>query len=104
MISSEQLVWDEWNVAHIAKHGVTRPEVEQIFSNDHAIRQTYGNRLLVLGVTEQERVLAVILHPKAENLYYVVSARSANRQERRDYQQELNEGGEAASEINQHNK
>ncbi|MEZ4671465.1 MAG: hypothetical protein R3E39_26475 [Anaerolineae bacterium] len=86
----------EWNVAHIAKHDVTRLEAEQIFTNDHAVRQTYGNRLLVFGMTEQERVLAIILHPKPESRYYVVSARPANRQERRDYQQELNEGGDAA--------
>lgn len=96
MISPEQLIWDEWNGTHIAKHEVTRLEVEQVFVNDHTVRQTYGNRLLVLGMTEQERVLAVILHPKPENRYYVVSARPANRQERRDFQQELNEGGEAA--------
>ena len=49
------LVWDEWNRDHIAKHGVTPSEVEE-----------------VVGAV-----------PGKTGFYYPFSARSASRKERR---------------------
>jgi uncharacterized DUF497 family protein len=79
------LDWDAWNVAHIAKHGVTRTEVEEAIEGDTVARASYKRRWLVLGATHVGRVLAIVIgqSPAQPGLYYVFSARPADRSERR---------------------
>jgi uncharacterized DUF497 family protein len=57
--------WDEANLAHIARHGITRAEVEQAFLDPSA--RVEGNairegevRFQMLGETHAGRVLTVI--------------------------------------------
>lgn len=95
MIEIPLLVWDEWNVAHIARHGVSPEDVEQVCHADHHVSETYDGRLRLIGLTAQGRMLTVILAPKDEGVYYPVTARSASKKERALYRAEL-EGGEAA--------
>lgn len=92
-----KLLWDEWNVEHIARHDVTREEVEQACQGRLAIRETYSGRFMAIGTTKAGRILAIILHPKPETAFYVVTARTADRKERRIYQSETQEGGEQAA-------
>lgn len=97
VIEVRKLVWDEINTAHIKRHDVTKDEVEQVCEGSFAVRETYGGRLMVIGATTSARLLAVVLHPKAEGMYYVVTARTADRKERRIYQAEIQKGGEQAA-------
>ena len=69
VIQIKKLIWDEWNIEHITRHGVTKAG----------------------------RTLAVVLHPKTKDAYYVVTARIADRKERRIYQTEIQKGGEQAA-------
>lgn len=82
-IKKSDLVWDEWNIEHIAKHNVTRVEVEETFARTVRAKKSYKGRLLVFGKTKGKRFLAVALE-KEERGYYVLSARNASRKERRD--------------------
>jgi hypothetical protein len=41
MIFIRRLVWDSWNVAHIARHEVTPDEVEEVCHGEHIASQTY---------------------------------------------------------------
>lgn len=82
-IKKSDLVWDEWNIEHTAKHNVTRTEVEEIFARTVRAKKSYKGRLLVFGKTKVKRLLAVALE-KEERGYYVLSARNASRKERRD--------------------
>lgn len=88
------LVWDEFNEAHIARHQVSRDEVEQVCSGEVLSAETYAGRLRVIGATTEGRMLTVIMAPKGETTYYVVTARSASRAERKVYLRWR--GGEAA--------
>lgn len=81
-----KLVWDEWNVAHIARHGVSQTEVEEVCQADPMLSQTYNDRLRVVGSTKAGRILTLILAPRDEGVYYPVTARSASRKERKRYQ------------------
>lgn len=49
MIFLRKLVWDSWNVAHIARHEVTPNEVEEVCHGEYIVRQTYDDRLLLIG-------------------------------------------------------
>ena len=93
VIVIHELIWDEWNKAHIARHDVMKEEVEQVCKSDFIVFDGYAGRFIVVGVTEVGRVLAVILDPEPEEgVYYPVTARPADRRERRDYFAE--KGGE----------
>lgn len=82
-IRKSDLVWDEWNIEHIAKHHVTRAEVEQIFARAVRAKKSYKDRLIVFGKTKSRKLLAVVLEKELRG-YYVLSSRNVSRKERRD--------------------
>ncbi|MBI3330420.1 MAG: BrnT family toxin [Nitrospinae bacterium] len=87
MLTINRLIWDTWNVAHIARHHVTPEEVEEVCHGQPVTSRTYKGRLRVVGPTRRRRLLAVILAPtQDEGVYYPVTARPADRKERRIYQ------------------
>ena len=83
-----RLIWDDWNVAHIARHDVVPEEVEQVCHGHYIVREGYKGRIMLIGPTRAGRMLAVVLDPEADDTYYVITARPAGRRERRVYQQE----------------
>lgn len=87
MVSINRLIWDPWNVGHIARHEVTPAEVEQVCTSAFIARQSYAGRILIIGPTNDNRILAVVLDPQDDGDYYVVTARPASRRERRRYQE-----------------
>ncbi len=85
-MKSERLIWDNWNREHIKKHGVSEQEAETVANDQSSIRmKTYGNRLMVLGITRGERLLTVILSYEKQKNPYVVSARDMSKKERKIY-------------------
>ena len=82
-----RLLWDPWNIAHIARHGVTQHDVEEACARILSTRNSYGGRILLIGSTSDNRILAVVLEPEGSGEYYVVTARPASRRERRPYQE-----------------
>ena len=98
MLYIGQLIWDNGNIAHIARHQMVPEEVEQVCHSEPILWQAKAkkDRLFNIGPTSKGRVLVVILDKEdANDVYYVVTARTANRAERQMYQQQK-EGEEAA--------
>ena len=72
---------------HIARHGVTVEEVEEVvFGNPFSTRTRQG-RYGLIGQTEAGRYLTVILAPRGHGVYGLVTARDATLSERRRFQQ-----------------
>jgi len=70
------------------RHGITPEQVEEACYGDSTlikVEETYKNRLLLLAPRDNGRLLAVVLVPEGEGVYYPVPARPTNRQERRRY-------------------
>jgi uncharacterized DUF497 family protein len=89
MLFVRRLIWDTWNIAHIARHDVIPDEVEEVCHGQPMTSQTYKGRLRVVGPTRSRRMLTVILAPTDEpGVYYPVTARPADRKERRSYEQQ----------------
>ena len=69
--------WDEANLDHIARHGVSREEAEQVILNDPVDgwrqHQDGEERFMQIGVTNAMRVLVVIVTWRGD-LVRVVSA------------------------------
>lgn len=85
-----RLHWDAWNREHLQKHAVSPEEAEEVAENEPVVRETYKQRLQLIGRTRARRVLTVIVGqvPGQAGVYYVFSARPASRQERRFYEQQ----------------
>lgn len=92
MLLVRRLSWDNWNIAHIARHGITQDEVEAVcHGNPTLFKQSYKDRLVILGPNQDGRILAVIIGPvpnEPSGVYYAFTARPADRAERRFYDQE----------------
>ena len=89
MAPIERLIWDPWNVGHIARHDVTIREVEETCAGTFTSRHSYAGRILIIGSTNDSRILAVVVEPEGDGAYYVVTARPASRRERRRYQEHI---------------
>ena len=88
MVNVQLLIWDEWNVDHIACHGVAPKQVEEVCHGKHVVRETYGGRLMIIGQTEDKKLLAMVLAPKDKSKYYLITAYIASGKLRRIYYQE----------------
>ena len=75
MISVRKLIWDSWNVSHIARHHVVPDEVESICHGlPLVLRGQQKNRLLLIGLTEEKRILTIVLEPIRNGIYYPITA------------------------------
>lgn len=82
-----KLIWDEWNVAHIARHKVVTEEVEGACHGDPLVQAGKKGRILLIGPTKEERIITVILDHEGHGKYYPVTARDASRKEKKLYKQ-----------------
>jgi hypothetical protein len=55
------LRWHPGILAHIARHGVTLREVEEVNRTEPIVRTSHSGRLLVIGPTLAGRMLTVVL-------------------------------------------
>lgn len=79
-----KLVWDEWNIDHIAKHDVSTEEVEEVCLEKRIIINKVGRqKLRVLGQTYVGRYLAIFLANRGGGNFYPISARDCALKERR---------------------
>ena len=80
--------WDQANIGHIARHGVTPLEIEQMFANGvgHAgFEHTEGeDRYTVIGHTNSLRVLLAVWTYR-NGLVRTITAREAGKRMREDY-------------------
>ena len=92
MLFVGELIWDKWNVEHIARHDVLPEEVEEVCNKNPFVSETHSGRLRLIGLTKNDRMLTIIVAPKELGTYYPVTARPASRKERRKYKEQ--KGGE----------
>ncbi len=72
MLRILQLIWDDWNEEHIARHGVTRDEAEEVCFNQSSLGvRIRRGRYRVIGQTDAGRYLTVILDFAGKRQHYV---------------------------------
>ena len=83
------LLWDDWNVEHIARHGVNPGEVEEVCLDEETLFFRAGRRRYrAIGRTVAGRYLTVFLDHMGGGDYYPVTARPADDGERRLFQRQ----------------
>jgi len=80
-------VWDEHNVEHVGRHGVTADEVEEAMLDARRLVMPAYNvegerRFAILGATEAGRLLFVV-YTKRDKCIRVITAREAAYLKRR---------------------
>lgn len=88
MLVIRRLIWDSWNIDHIARHDVTPKEVDEACHSDHSVRETHEGRLMVISPARSGKLLAIVLAFKEEGVYYPITAWPASGKLRRIYKQE----------------
>ena len=81
-IKVTELEWDAWNLEHIKKHGVSQVEVEEAITRVKAYRKGYEGRVVLIG-RSGTRILACLVKKQRLGKYYIVTARDADKKERR---------------------
>ncbi len=86
-----ELLWDQYNEAHIARHAVTSAEVEDVVFGPSTRWEVQTShrlpRLVALGPTSQRRLLFVVCEmPTSTGTSVCVTARPATDREQRFYQ------------------
>ena len=81
------LIWDEVNVEHIARHRVEPHEVEQAIWDDPHVRRGPGkSRYRLYGQTDGGRYLFIVLDREYDDVFYIVTARDMDKREKQQYQ------------------
>lgn len=96
VIEIVELLWDEHNIAHIARHKVTTSEVDDVVFGESTVFATSdryrAGRVVAYGRTRAGRSLIVFLdRPVAGGRSYVVTARTMKPREERDFRAVLGE-------------
>lgn len=88
--------WDEQKAArNLAKHGVSFSEASTVFDNplaaifDDEAHSANELREVIIGHSEQGRLLVVVFTERVERVVRLISARQATKQERHDYEENL---------------
>jgi uncharacterized DUF497 family protein len=82
--------WDEENTAHIARHGVSLGEAEQVLEQDPLILRTEDQKYLAYGQTEAGRYLLVVFAWRPKRIIRVVTARPMTDGEKKNYRRRRN--------------
>lgn len=77
--------WNEWNLTHIGRHGVTPQEVEEVAFDDDPHVRKMGTVRYLYGYTLAGRYLFTVYLLREPGVAWVVTSREMDEQERRLY-------------------
>ena len=92
-IEVEEFDWDWGNIAkNLIKHGIECREAEEVFFDEKSLlgedsrHSAQGKRFFLIGKNYQGETLVIIFTQRGKKIR-IISARRANRKERREYEQ-----------------
>lgn len=81
-IEINNLIWNEWNVEHVKRHGLTKNKIEKAILNIKSFKYGYKGRIILI-CEMNGNLISIVVDRKLEGKYYVVTARIADRKERK---------------------
>ena len=84
-----ELYWDDHNIDHVAQHGVTPNEVEDICFGIHISRKEGGQRYILSGQTDCGRYLNVVIEKVAGGIFRPITAFDMSETYKRRYKRKL---------------
>jgi len=83
-----ELIIEPGREEHIARHGVTVEEVQDVVFGTPLVLRARQRRYHLIGQTQAGRYLAVYLGPRGHGVYGLITARDADEAEQRLYQRQ----------------
>jgi uncharacterized DUF497 family protein len=82
--------WNEWNIEHVARHGVTPEAAEEVVqaATSPYPRRIADDKLLVWAASQQGELLQVIFVLDEDGSIFVLHARPLTERERRRYRRQ----------------
>jgi uncharacterized DUF497 family protein len=88
--SRPQFEWDSANEEKLLlRHDVSALEVEQCFANPHTSRKAGAEVYVLLGRTDDDRMLLLVYQQKRGGVVRVYSGREMSQKERRAYRRQV---------------
>ncbi|MBI2916920.1 MAG: hypothetical protein HYY01_02915 [Chloroflexi bacterium] len=87
----ESLQWDDANMAHVALHGVTPQDVEEVCFGFHIARREAGQRYVLAGQSAAGKYLNVVVEQVGGGLFRPVTAFEMGDNYKRRYRRRLRE-------------
>jgi len=81
-IEINNLIWNEWNIEHVKKHGLTKKTVEKAILDIKSFRYGYKGRIILICKLK-DKLISIVVDRKIEGKYYVITARSSDKKERK---------------------
>lgn len=79
--------WDDWNTAHVARHGVTEEEVDDVVLDRGSLHlRSRAGTYVVLGLTSAGRHLFVVVASAPDGEVYPITARPLTASDRRRWE------------------
>ena len=79
----DDLEWTSDRIEHIAKHGITPEEVEEVFATVSTVKRARGGVYEAWGQTESGRYLLVVFRYLGHNRAWPITARDMDENEKR---------------------
>lgn len=79
--------WNDWNIEHLAKHGVDPDEAEQVITQARAPypMSRSDDKYLVWGPGRADRLLQVVFVVDDDGTVFVIHARRLTEREKRQF-------------------
>ena len=84
-MKSYDLIVEPGREEHIARHHVSVTELEEVVAATPFVTRTRQGRYRLIGQTAAGRYLSIIVAPRGQGIYGLVTARDADDSERRLY-------------------
>ena len=84
-VAASRFIWDEWNLDHIARHGVSPWEVEQVLAHPRVERRVRRGARAAYGQSDAGRHLLVVYRPRGRGRVFVITARDMSHREKQNY-------------------
>lgn len=79
-----KLIWDEWNIDHIARHNVRPEEVEEVcLESKILINKSGKGKVRVIGQTQVGKYITIFLADRGKGNFYPISGRDCALKEKK---------------------
>ena len=84
----ESIHWDDANIEHIARHGLSPSDIEDLCFGEHIVFKGREKRYILYGQTRAGNMLMIVLQRLHEQVYKPLTARTMTENEKHSYRRQ----------------
>lgn len=87
----KSLHWDDVNIEHVARHGVSPANIEDVCFGEHISFRGRERRYILYGKTESGGMIMVVLERLYGQVFSPITARAMTEKEKHSYRKKVGE-------------